>query len=43
MNASRMTRPPFQYSRGGLITRPLRDTLVLEEEETGGQDAAGEN
>lgn len=26
--ASRMTLPPFQYSRGGLMTRPLRETLV---------------
>lgn len=33
-----MTLPPFQYSRGGFITRPLRDTLA---EEAGGQESAG--
>ncbi len=27
-----MTLPPFQYSRGGLMTRPLRDTFVTDEE-----------
>ena len=42
MCASRMTLPPFQYSRGGLITRPLRDTFVEEEEEAGGQESAAE-
>lgn len=41
MSASRMTRPPFQYSRGGLMTRPLRDVFV-QDEEAGGQESAGE-
>ena len=36
-----MTLPPFQYSSGGLITRPLRDT-VARDEEGGGQGSAGE-
>lgn len=36
-----MTLPPFQYSRGGLMTRPLRDTFV-EDEEAGGLTSAGE-
>lgn len=43
MCASRMTLPPFQYSRGALITRPLRDTFVEEEEEdAGGQESAAD-
>lgn len=32
MSASRITLPPFQYSRGGFIVLPLRDTLAAEEE-----------
>lgn len=36
-----MTLPPLQYSRGGLMTRPLRDTFV-EDEEAGGEALAGE-
>lgn len=30
-----MTLPPFQYSRGGLMTRPLRETLA-EDKGSGG-------
>lgn len=33
--ASRITLPPFQYSKGGLMTRPLRDNNVEDEEEGG--------
>lgn len=41
MSASRVTLPPFQYSRGGLMTRPLRDTFA-EDKEGGGQKSAAE-
>lgn len=34
MCASRITLPPFQYSKGGLMTRPLRDSIVVDEEGT---------
>lgn len=43
MCASTMTLPPFQYSNGGLITRPLRDTFAEEEEVAGGMESAAEH
>lgn len=43
MCASRITLPPFQYSKGGLMTRPLRENNVEdEEEEEGGMVSAEE-
>ena len=42
MHLSTITLPPFQYSSGGLISRPLRDlfrTRLDTLEEGGGQEA----
>lgn len=43
MCASRITLPPFQYSKGGLMTRPLRDNIVVDEEEVGTGSAEEES